>query len=113
MRLLVCGGRTYDNHHKFNEEMAELGLEPSDIIISGGAKGADTMAIEYAKEWDHPYTVYLADWKTHGKAAGPIRNQHMLETSQPDLVLAFPGGKGTADMVRRARQAGVEVHEIN
>jgi len=54
--------------------------------------------------------TFDAEWHRHGKRAGPIRNQRMLEEGQPDLIVAFPGGHGTADMVRRARQAGIEVH---
>jgi hypothetical protein len=53
-----------------------------------------------------------ADWKAHGRAAGPIRNQRMIDEHRPELVVAAPGGRGTADMVRRARAAGIEVFEI-
>lgn len=51
-----------------------------------------------------------ADWKKHGKAAGPIRNQSMLTEHKPDLVIAFPLGesKGTRDMIRKAKAAGIE-----
>jgi hypothetical protein len=54
----------------------------------------------------------MADWNTHGRAAGPIRNQRMLDEVKPELVVAFPGGRGTADMVRRAREAGVNVYLV-
>jgi hypothetical protein len=57
--------------------------------------------------------VYPADWAKHGRAASPIRNQQMLDEGRPNLVVAFPGGRGTADMVRRARSAGVEVIEVD
>jgi hypothetical protein len=49
--------------------------------------------------------VYEADWISLGRKAGPIRNQRMLEEGKPDLVMAFPGGRGTADMVRRGKEA--------
>lgn len=52
-----------------------------------------------------------ADWSTHGKAAGPIRNQQMAD-ARADLCLAFPGGKGISDMVRRAERAGIPVRHI-
>jgi len=55
--------------------------------------------------------VCHADWETHGRAAGPIRNEKML-TWKPDLVVAFPGGVGTADLVRRAEAAGVPVQRF-
>lgn len=54
----------------------------------------------------------MADWDGLGRKAGPIRNQRMLDEGKPDLVVAFPGDKGTADMVRRARTASLEVLEI-
>ena len=48
-----------------------------------------------------------------GKKAGPLRNQRMLDEGKPDLVVAFPGGGGTKDTVRRAVQAGVIIHDVN
>lgn len=58
----------------------------------------------------------MADWKKHKKAAGPIRNQLMLDSEiehiEECLLVAFPGGKGTADMVRRAMRFGIEVEDI-
>jgi hypothetical protein len=57
--------------------------------------------------------VYQADWKGLGRKAGPIRHQQMLDESQPALVVAFPGGRGTADMVCRARGADIEVIEVS
>jgi len=81
-------------------------------VIAGGARGADTIAAEWAVARDIPANVFMADWEGLGRKAGPIRNQRMLDEGKPDLVVAFPGGRGTADMVRRAREAGVEVKLI-
>jgi hypothetical protein len=55
---------------------------------------------------------FNADWATHGKMAGWLRNQQMLDEGKPDLVVAFSGGRGTADMVRRTKKAGVELIEV-
>jgi hypothetical protein len=109
MKVLVCGGRDYSDAFKVGAALAPL--EPS-IVIQGGAKGADALAKEWAIKHDIHVWTYLADWETHGRAAGPIRNQWMLENSEPNVVVAFPGGRGTADMVRRAKKAGVRVIEI-
>lgn len=124
--MLVCGGRNFDNRDMFGRAMYEHVAKrseffteddnwlPSDIhIIAGGASGADTMAIDWAVVNWSPFTEYPADWAKHGKAAGAIRNQQMLDDGKPNLVLAFPGGRGTADMIRRARKAGVPVIEID
>jgi hypothetical protein len=109
MRILVCGGRDYDDRTKVFETLDTL--KPS-VIIEGGARGADWIAATWGMENRVPRMRFDADWQTHGKAAGPIRNQLMLDQGNPDLVLAFPGGKGTADCVRRARAAGIEVMEV-
>lgn len=78
-------------------------------VISGGCTGADQYAAEWAARWAIPTEIYKADWYTFERAAGPIRNQRMLDEGRPDMVLAFPGGKGTADMMAKAEAAGVPV----
>lgn len=57
-------------------------------------------------------TVFKADWSKDGRKAGPVRNSVMLSVGKPDLVIAFPGGRGTADMVRKAKAKGVPVEEL-
>lgn len=83
------------------------------MIIQGGAGGADALARGWAFSRRQELVNIPADWKTFGKAAGPIRNQAMLVKWSPDLVVAFTGGRGTADMVNRARAAGVPVIEVS
>jgi hypothetical protein len=90
-----------------------LWLSPDrDVIIYGGAYGADRLAREWAEEHCLGSECYPADWTKYGRAAGPIRNKQMLVEGKPDLVVAFPGGPGTADMVRQARAAGIRVIEV-
>ncbi len=81
-------------------------------IIHGGATGADTGADEWAVTNWVPVTEYKADWERYDYKAGHIRNQQMLVEGKPDIVMAFPGGNGTADMVSRARMAGVKVIKV-
>jgi hypothetical protein len=109
MRVLVCGGRDYSDRETLFSTLDRLGVT---AIITGGARGADSLAERWTYERGVPVERYEADWRRHGSAAGPIRNQEMLDQGHPDLVLAFPGGRGTADMVRRARAAGVRVAEV-
>ena len=100
-------------HGAANGELAGLHQERGvTLIISGGARGGDTMAEWWAKTEGVPCDVYQADWTGLGRKAGPIRNQRMLDEGKPDLLVAFPGGRGTADMVRRGREAGIEVIEV-
>lgn len=109
-RVLVCGGRDYhDSDHIWGVLYDIPGIT---CIIHGGADGADRQAMIFAQTNGFRHAVFQADWHTHGRAAGPIRNQRMLDEGKPDLVVAFPGGKGTADMVRRSKAAGIPVREI-
>ena len=116
--MLVCGGRDFANRFYLELHLdAQLGLAECMgrrlpvRIVEGGASGADQMAREWAAARGVPCTTVEADWKMHGRGAGPIRNQKMLDM-KPDLVIAFPGGNGTADMVRRAEKAGVTVVDL-
>ena len=110
---IICGGRDFADEEMFNSAMGDLvhlkGMPGR--VIQGGAAGADGMAREWAVRHALDLWTEVAGWKAHGRAAGPIRNQAMLGYN-PKLVVAFPGGKGTADMVRRSRKAGVDVAEI-
>lgn len=110
--LIVCGGRDYNDRatafHTLDRIHAKRRIAK---IVEGGAAGADTLAREWATAHGIECKTFAADWAAHGKAAGPMRNQLMLD-SGVDGVLAFPGGRGTADMVSRARRDGVTVMEV-
>jgi hypothetical protein len=83
------------------------------VLIEGGAPGADSLANAWAKKRGVPFRTFPAKWLLYGrKRAGPIRNQQMLDEGVPDCVVAFPGWIGTADMMRRARAAGIPVFEV-
>lgn len=113
MRVLVCGGRNYDDHERIGSVLGKLHDEAGiDVLIEGAANGADKLAYLWAKAYRVPIETYEADWENQGSFAGPMRNTRMLNEGKPDLVIAFPGGRGTADMVKKARKAGVEVIEI-
>lgn len=111
---LICGGRDFDDDATFSLMMAQL-IELKGVpakVVHGAAPGADTLADDWARDLAVEVQPVPADWKAHGRAAGPIRNQKMLDDHKPNLVVAFPGGRGTADMVERARKAGIDVAEI-
>lgn len=112
-RVLVCGGRDYkDVDAMYRILDAAHASNPIECLISGMARGADSIALMWADEHGIPVAPYPADWQGHGKGAGYIRNQQMLDEGKPRLVLAFPGGRGTDDMVRRSHKAGVPVVRI-
>lgn len=113
--VLVCGGRAFDDHRCVFRTLDVLHAKRRiALIVHGDATGAD----RWADRWAHTggndigRMAFPADWERHGRAAGPIRNAEMLRAAKPDVVVAFPGGKGTADMVRRAKAAGVDVIEV-
>lgn len=112
----MCGGRDFFDHRYLYEVLDRLvvqaeaaGLTP--FFINGGASGADGLSVLYATARGYEYEVFHADWKKFGKAAGPMRNMEMLQKGKPDVVVAFEGGRGTANMVRLAKEAGVKVFE--
>lgn len=111
MKILVCGGRNYSNMNFLTATLDGFGNICE--IVEGGASGADSLANVYAKMKGIPVNQYKADWKKHGRAAGPIRNKQMLEEGKPDIVVAFDGGKGTANMITQARNAGVKVFDAS
>lgn len=129
MRVLVCGDRNWTNQAIILRELHTVEDEFDEyitVVIHGDARGADTLAGLAARQmcgYEHPkeqvddntpkLEVYPAQWDKFGRAAGPIRNQQMLDEGKPDLVLAFhadiENSKGTKDMVNRARKAGIPV----
>lgn len=117
MRILVCGGRQYNNLKLVFETLEVLRAQDAakgnkTVIIQGGASGADALAKRYAELRFVECITEPAQWGEHGRSAGPIRNQKMLDDHKPDLVIAFPGGRGTFDMTSRATRAGIEVRHV-
>lgn len=109
VRICVCGGRDYNDASCVASTLTAH--QPS-VIIEGGASGADKLSHDWAYRAGVRVETFHANWRAHGRGAGPIRNQRMIDEGKPDMVVAFPGGRGTADMVRRAKAAGIEVREI-
>jgi hypothetical protein len=120
-RVLICGGREYNDRTRFFSFMDRVlettrGTGESQkrdvVIIHGAARGADSLADDYGRERELRIIRYPADWTSHGRSAGPIRNQKMLTESRPHVIIAFEGGKGTAHMVSIGKKAGVPVYEV-
>lgn len=112
---LICGGRDFADQAMFDSAMLDLmGLYgcPAKVVHGDCRTGADQMADAWGKRLAIDVIPVPALWYLYGKGAGPIRNQLMLDKHTPRLVVAFPGGKGTADMVAKARAANVDVAEI-
>lgn len=112
MRVLVCGGRDFDRDFVWNYLTAFVRPHSVTVVIHGCSGNTDMEAESVARAMKIPTIGYRAEWEKHGKKAGPLRNQRMLDEGKPDLVVAFPGGKRTADMKARARRVGVQVVEV-
>lgn len=113
MRLLACGGRDFKDRVMVDRVLktALAGLFRSEIIvIQGGSRGADEIVRQWCDDNSTHCATVPALWGTSGRAAGPKRNAAML-LLQPDLVVAFPGGSGTRDMIARAKAAGIRIIE--
>jgi hypothetical protein len=126
-RILICGSREFSNWDIFWNALHEIAWcyfarGPLDnqgnftyavTVICGGAKGADTLAMEWAAIENVNLEIYLAEWDKFGKSAGYRRNKRMLDEGKPDIVIAFPGGIGTKMMVDIARLANVKIIKVN
>lgn len=111
--VLVTGGRDYTDARRVAEVMDALSTRADLTLIHGAARGADSLADQWATIRGIPVQRFPADWARFGRSAGIRRNEAMLRGGQPDLVVAFPGGRGTAHMVRIAREAGIKVRLVD
>ena len=112
VRVVICGSRDGISEQLVRNRMRELpdGTE----VISGGARGADRMTERCGHALGFRVRVFMADWDLHGKVAGFLRNQAMLD-EKPDLVIAFWDGesRGTRDTITRARSMGIPVEIVS
>lgn len=138
MRVLVCGSRAFEDYELLQKTLHEFVVYderpfpylPEDfVLIQGGAKGADSLADQWASVYGVSSICYKADWEKYGKAAGPIRNKQMLDEGKPDLVIAFLSkvaheemlygfsnnqhSRGTKNMIEQAIKAGIPVKVVD
>lgn len=113
MRVLVCGGRNFTDKVLLETVLDELkNANQVDCIIEGNARGADRLAGYWARKNKIDNIKFPARWDLYGNAAGPIRNQLMIDEGKPDYVIAFKGNKGTQDMIDRVLKANISVELI-
>ena len=105
MKIAIVGSRTLDDYRLVCKYVGFFVFEDIKEIISGGARGADSLAERYAKQFVIPLKVFEAEWDKYGKSAGFIRNQTIVDNC--DMVLAFWDGvsRGTADTIEKAKKA--------
>lgn len=120
MLIMVAGGRDYTDEKAIREALEPYN-EEGNLLLSGGARGADTVAeFIWIERFQRPAFVCPAPWDRADKAAGMMRTRAILTgtawegymTEVPDLVLAFPGGRGTAYTVDEAIRLGIRVEMV-
>ena len=112
MRALVTGSRWWTDcrsvFHALDERRDQI-----THIIHGGSRGVDRCAKRWAYHNRLPESEFLPNYRAYGSKAAPLmRNQRMIDEGRPDLIIAFPGGNGTADMIGRAQRARIPVLRI-
>lgn len=113
MRIVVTGGRDFNDIGAIDMALDAVRRKHGDFtLINGCARGADTLCRQWASDRGLPCDDFPADWNKYGKGAGHIRNQKMIDEGKPDALVAFKGGRGTADMVRRCKSVGMPVWEV-
>jgi len=108
MKVIVAGGRDFTNYALVEEAIKISGFEISQIV-SGKAKGIDTLGEVWALANNVPVEAFPADWSQHGRAAGPIRNKQMAEYADALIAIWDGESKGTANMIQQARSKKLNV----
>lgn len=118
-KLVVAGTRNFDDYELLRNKLATLlmkrrcwTIDCNEEIVSGGAPGADTLAVRYATEASIPFKVFPADWNKYGKSAGPRRNKQMAEYADAAIVFWDGKSRGTQNMIQQMREAGKSVEVI-
>lgn len=107
MIVLVCGGRDYTDQEAVDAALIQLDAKIT-LVVHGNARGADTLADNWALRNGVQPARCPANWEFYSNAAGPIRNRAML-VIKPAMAIAFPGGDGTADMIKLCERNHVPV----
>lgn len=110
MKAIIAGGRDFiPNQNHYEWLVDKLKSYNIDTVFSGGCRGADAFGSATANDLQINVVEYFAQWHIHGTKAGPIRNEAMAKHA--DICLLFPGGRGTADMKRRAMRYKLTIIE--
>ena len=120
MRIIVAGGRKFDDYNLVCNELDAFIRDRDDVeIVSGRALGADRLGEQYAEEHGIPCTKFEAEWFKLGKRAGIVRNGQMAKYASQDIygegvLFAFWNGssRGTKNMIEQAVDMGLEVHVV-
>lgn len=113
MNLIIAGSRGFNDYAELDRVLRELGVydkRKSVTIISGGARGADTLGQQWASEHDIPVIIMPARWDLYGKSAGYRRNVEMAKQATHALVCWDGQSKGSQHMIDIAKDRGLKLY---
>ena len=109
MKTIIAGGRDITDYQLVLDAIKESQF-PISTVVCGGAKGVDTLGERYATEMNLQLNMFIPDWDTHGRAAGPIRNRKMAENAEALIAVWDGKSRGTKNMIETARKLGLLVY---
>lgn len=109
MNVIIAGGRDITDYDLVERAVSNSGFD-IEQVVSGGAKGVDTLAVLYAQKHNKLLAVFMADWDRHGRKAGPIRNGQMAEYADALIAIWDGKSKGTKNMIDQAMAKGMPVY---
>ena len=109
MKVIIAGGRNINDFDLLLDAVEESGFDIT-TVVSGGATGVDHMGEIFAEEMNLKLTIWHADWKRYGRAAGPLRNQKMAENAQALIAIWDGKSRGTKNMIETATKMGLLVY---
>ena len=112
MRVIVTGGPDFRDRELMHATLDSV-KHPITLLIAGDERGAESMALDWAESHGIEFKEFFADYQGHDPAGFRLRNQRMIEHGAPNMVIAFPGGRITRDIVRRARRLAIDVYMID
>lgn len=111
MKVIVTGGTDFRDRELMHATLDSL-KQPITLVMAGDERGAESMALDWAESHGVEFKEFYSDYQGHGPAGFRLRNQRMIESGDPDLVIAFAGGRVSADMVRRASRMAINVIKV-
>ena len=104
--VAVTGGRDYTDIEHVWSVLSEVNAS---MVLQGGQRGADWLAVRWGRSNGRQVVTY--EYVEVGRSGGPVRNKNMIRHGKPDMLIAFPGGRGTANCVHEAKSAGVPIRD--
>jgi YspA, cpYpsA-related SLOG family len=111
MKTIICGSRHFDEYALLEKRMMAVPWQITEVV-SGCAKGADTLGEKWAEGQKLPVKKFPAEWDVFGDAAGPLRNKRMAEYAEACVAFLYEDSRGTKDMIKQAMAKGLRVHVI-